>query len=169
MIENEKRIVLRVDAEKWQALDDKRHSERTTFQKLGIRLFENWLYSEEKSGSENIKITTLCDKMHDTDPNPVDVASESERPWIDLLVNILQGENDIAIRALKSNLVAFSSYIKAVPEAHDDLAVLAADEVRAAGVKQQLVDARKKAAMGADPAAAKDRRPVSKTAVRKRI
>lgn len=171
MAENEKRIVLRVDPEKWHLFDDKRHAERTSFQELGLRLFNQWFSGEEsaKKHDEKIKIPKLRDKLHGTGHKEADLGPESERgPWVTALESILQSGNEIAIRALKSNLMAFSDYVRAVPEVSDGLADLAADEVRIAGVKQRLVDARKAAAMGTPAAPAKGRRRASEEAVRKR-
>ena len=42
MAEKEKRIVFRLDEETWLRYDDKRHSQRTSFQELGEVLWANW-------------------------------------------------------------------------------------------------------------------------------
>ena len=42
MAEKDKRVVFRLDDETWTKYDDRRHSERTTFQDLGEKLFAEW-------------------------------------------------------------------------------------------------------------------------------
>lgn len=39
---DEKRIVIRVDPKTWRLYDDKRHSERRSFQQLGMDLLRRW-------------------------------------------------------------------------------------------------------------------------------
>lgn len=41
------RISLRIPADLFRKLEDRRHAERTTFQEVGLRLFETWLSQEE--------------------------------------------------------------------------------------------------------------------------
>jgi hypothetical protein len=59
--------------------------------------------------------------------------------------------------------------VQRVPEARDVLADLAADEVRAAALRQRLVDARKIASVGTTSTPAKDRRSLPKEVIRKRV
>lgn len=42
MTENEKRIVVRVGQEEWEKFDNKRHSQRLSFQELGLTLLRRW-------------------------------------------------------------------------------------------------------------------------------
>ena len=60
------RISLRVPADLFRRLEDKRHAERTTFQEIGLRLFEGWL-----SGA----ITTGVPQTSDLSHNQTGVSS----------------------------------------------------------------------------------------------
>ncbi len=169
MAENEKRIVIRVDPEKWQELDDRRHAERTSFQDLGVRLFGEWLEGRpvQKDPRNNADVapekSTFGDKLHVIGLKSV--VTESNIPWVRALVGILEGGNEVAIRALKSNLLAFAEYVIAVPEVADGIADIAADERRLAALEERLVDARKAVTVGSPASAPKAGRKAAKKAV----
>lgn len=176
MAEKEKRIVFRVEAEKWQLFDDKRHAERTSFQNLALRLFDLWLAGNPNQGQSDgahdeneIKVSTFRDKIHTSDAKGDEYGSEAEKPWVSALIQILQSGNDIAVRALKSNLLAFSDYVRAVPEVPDGYADIAAQARRVAALDERLVDAIQEAPVGGAAGASQTGRDASQEPVRKRV
>lgn len=157
--EKDKRVVIRIDPDLWQLLDDKRHAQKTTFQAVGLVLFQRWLSqaaAEERSSSgEKVDIivnksglSKSRDKLHTSGQISV---SEENFPWVKLIVDILEGRNEVAVRALKSNALAFSDYVRAVPEVSDGFADIVADLRRITSIQQRLVDAGKAPDVGVAP------------------
>ena len=137
MQSSEKRIVVRVEEEQWREFDDKRHAERTTFQELGLRLFQNWMASD--------KILPVVPEKRDNIPESVDI-TDAERQWTRALVGILRSDNQVAAQAIKSNLLAFVDYVRAVPDAAGKFSDIAAKAEELA-VLDRAVDAAKTAAV----------------------
>jgi hypothetical protein len=161
--EKEKRIVIRFSVEKWQRFDDKRHSERTTFQDLGEKLFDLWANNRKDVPN----VTELRDKLHNSDTESEQVL-EAQRPWVEALLHILQSGNDVAVRALKSNILAFSDYVRAVPEVPDGYADIAAQAKRLASLDERMVDSISALTMGSSAGTPKTGGNAPKAAVRKR-
>src|SRR6185437_16038419 len=97
MTENEKRIVVRVDPETWRKYDDKRHSERVSFQELGQRLFSQW-EGTSMATPEAAKEIAKALKTSRT---------SRHQEWIDKLVYILDSNSADAIEAVTSNISVF--------------------------------------------------------------
>jgi hypothetical protein len=167
MKKEEKRIVVRVDADKWRELDDERHLVRTSFQELGLKLFGQWLDLAKKSPH----LEPLSDKnrviFSDSTVSTEQSISEEEEKWVQCLLCILRSGNNVAQRAVLSNLVAFSDYVRAVPEVPDGFADLAAKARRIAALDEQLMDAIQAAKVGGPKATSRTGRRDAKVSGRK--
>jgi hypothetical protein len=96
-----KRINLRVDADLYEKLDDKRHAERTTFQAVGMELFRQWLGAEKKLGMV----------VAETQPNAIEqsvlalasrLSPENLRTLKSLAEILANGRESLLISALRS-------------------------------------------------------------------
>lgn len=154
----EKRIVIRVEEERWRCFDDRRHAERTTFQELGLRLFESWLNPETKR-LENVE-------SRGNIPESAEI-TEPESQWTNALITILRSGNDIAAKAIRSNLVAFADYVRAVPDASVKFADIVAKTEELADLDRAL-DTAKAAAMEGGRTASRDSKKDARGADRKR-
>jgi len=110
--ENEKRIVIRLDPKKWEKYDDKRHSERVSFQQLGERLLASWFSIEGGGKVEGISSGLTKDSKGDPDdvvilPNRAQPIPEEFQPWVSYLLHILTENNAFAAPSIKKNLEAF--------------------------------------------------------------
>jgi hypothetical protein len=52
-MDGERRINLRFAAKRFQKLDEKRSKQKTTFQEIGVRLFENWLAGDSEQATRS--------------------------------------------------------------------------------------------------------------------
>jgi hypothetical protein len=52
-MDGERRINLRFTSERFQKLDEKRSKQKTTFQEIGVRLFENWLAGDSEQATRS--------------------------------------------------------------------------------------------------------------------
>ena len=151
----EKRIVVRVGEERWRALDDKRHAERTTFQDLGLRLFENWMVGDNKQ--EIIGETgEIRDSSYGEAAESADII-DTDKPWLKALLEILHSGNEIAAKAIRSNLVAFADYVRAVPDASTKFADITAKTEELATLDRAL-DSAKATGMASGGTAPPDRK-----------
>jgi hypothetical protein len=55
MQETRDRIAIRLTREEWEALDDKRHKERLTWQELGVNLLRDW-YQGSRTVNPNFAV-----------------------------------------------------------------------------------------------------------------
>lgn len=84
------RISLRIPADLFLRLDDKRHFERTTFQDVGLRLFREWLEGKHPAPSAG----------HEA-------LSKSDAAQVQKLIQILTSGDDETIAAAKANMDLF--------------------------------------------------------------
>jgi hypothetical protein len=160
----EKRIVIRVETGKWVAFDDRRHAERTTFQDLGLRLFETWL------GGDQI-IPAMSDKKHekrDIVPKSTGILTVTEDRWTRVLVAIFRSGNEVAVRAIQNNLLTFLDYVSVVPDTPNELADIASETERLAAIDRR-VDAIEAAKMAGARSAPGNREEDAPGAVKERV
>lgn len=141
MEEKKKPIVIRLDLDRWLRYDDRRHAERTSFQQLGERLLEEWF-----AGPKDLQETA---EKHDIIRESQQLRETPGDQWHAALDDILNSENEVALRAIKSNLFAFRDYVMNVPERDDELVDIAADEKRLAAIDRRLESTKKNTVGGA--------------------
>jgi hypothetical protein len=157
-----KRILIRVPTDRWRDYDDRRHAERTTFQELGCRFFEAWM--------EGNKIIARIPGNRSEKSDNIDesnLVSGPDEKWVQALLGILRSGNDVAARAIKSNLLTFLDYVYSVPQGPNEFTDIATETERLAAIDRR-VDAIKAAAMAGGGGASKAGKADAPEAHRKR-
>ncbi len=117
------RIVIRVrDYDLYRKLDDKRHNLQTTFQDVGLALFESWLVLNPEQWENYLSLFPLRYVQKDeggASVVPLDVPeteqalrsavnalniSTEEHRWVAMLLSILRSNSDHAVNGVRSNL-----------------------------------------------------------------
>jgi hypothetical protein len=113
-----RKMSLRWTEEEFLALDNKRHRERTTFQKIGERLFLGWLrgtlYTAEQkvSDKKNQENNFQIDETLTAHGTTIREEANRYRDEVAMLLSVLASGNTIAVEALRSNLLAFQELIR---------------------------------------------------------
>ena len=94
-----RRINLRVDEELFKRLNDKRHAEDTTFQRVGIRLLQEWLADPDAGQPES---------------RPLAEMSPDEAAVVTRILAVLRSGNADAIKGLYAALEIGELLIEAV-------------------------------------------------------
>ena len=143
--EDDKRIIVRVSLKKWTEFDNRIHKERSSFQKVGEMLFDEW-FRDEQRGTGNPQISAKTSEKSDILPESIyDFAGPEDR-WVQALLAVLRGGNELAKKMLQTSVLASLEYVSAVPEAPNEFADIATEAERLAALDRR-VDAAKAAAV----------------------
>jgi hypothetical protein len=119
------KIQFRVSDELYEALDNKRHNKKTSFQQLGLKLFTEWLDRENENSDKTDAIQTNAENLQLT-PSGV-IASTSvvgnntesstggipNADWrIDAANAVLNSDHPVASVALTANIISFQLLVE---------------------------------------------------------
>jgi hypothetical protein len=110
------RITIRFPTVLYQRLDDERHHERTTFQKLGVMLFTAWLTEKQQGDTE---VSSGKDSLASSGGS-TSISALSNNVWHDMLDRILASQHRPAIEAIVRNLHAFDILVSSDEKGRDD-------------------------------------------------
>ena len=100
----DRRINIRISADLFHRLDEKRWREKTSFNKVGTALFRGWLQNRFDISKKQPKIDPTAPKGGPE--------NHPELPeWAGVLDAILKSDNELAVTAVKHNLMAFREFV----------------------------------------------------------
>lgn len=104
------KITVKVPEAEWEAMNQKRFATKTTFQTVGLDLFQGWLYGtrhEPGTGTDSPQTGAGKSPLAPSPPSGADLPP-GHRKYVGMLIGVLRSGDRIAFQVVTGTLQAFS-------------------------------------------------------------